>query len=122
MSPRYKEICSFFPQPQFKGVLGFEPGADQLLPAGALVPRGGGCSVGRAATQRRPPPLSANERLSQARPCLQSSNGALITPASWLSVAALISALHLGICVTPVKSGSEIPEFYFIFSFAKLPG
>lgn len=46
MNPRCKEICPFFPWPQFTADLGFEPRADHHLPAMGIVLRGGGHTHG----------------------------------------------------------------------------
>lgn len=55
-----RHLCSFLRWPQFKVDMGFHPGAGQLLPAVAIVPRGGTAEICYP-ENACPPPPSAKE-------------------------------------------------------------
>lgn len=121
-SPRCKEICSFFPWPQLKAVLGLEPGADQLLPAGALVLRGGNCShrlsccPERASLPKREcSALTGPVSVSRA-PMVPRYNCRLL-----VSVSALISP-SFGDSCTPVKVGQRCPNSISSFTLQNCLG
>lgn len=126
MNPRFKDICSFFPRSHFKVDMGFDPGAGQLLPAVAVVPRGGTTETccPKNACLTAPPPASAKELF--LAPALVPRAPALVPRAPAMPVTLHSQfrwlhrlALHLGVCVNPVKMVRDVGILFHLL-FCKM--